>query len=58
MLPPWMIEEIRRREEEAERAREEQRPRIEIPVPPSDWRPFPESQEPEQTGGRVIIIQY
>ena len=31
MLDPWIIEEIRRREEEEKRQRDEQRPVIEIP---------------------------
>jgi hypothetical protein len=51
MLPPFIIEQIRRREEQ-ERARHEQ-PRLEIP---SD-RPKPRPpQAPEDTGDRGVII--
>jgi hypothetical protein len=51
MLPPFIIEQIRRREEQ-ERARHEQ-PRLEIPVD----RPAPRApQTPEQTGERGVVI--
>jgi hypothetical protein len=49
MLPPFIIEQIRKREEE-EKARYEQ-PRLEIPVPP---RPRKEAPEEENRG--VIIV--
>ncbi len=55
MLPPFIIEQIRRREEEEqERARHEQ-PQLEIPVE----RPIPRApQAPDDSGERrgVIII--
>jgi hypothetical protein len=51
MLPPFIIEQIRRREEQ-ERARHEQ-PRLEIPVD----RPRPRSpQAPDEKGERGVII--
>jgi hypothetical protein len=51
MLPPFIIEQIRRREEQ-ERARYEQ-PRLEIPVD----RPAPRApQPPEDKGERGVII--
>jgi hypothetical protein len=51
MLPPFIIEQIRRREEQ-ERARHEQ-PRLEIPAD----RPAPRSpQAPEEQERGVIII--
>jgi hypothetical protein len=51
MLPPFIIEQIRRREEQ-ERARHEQ-PRLEIPVD----RPAPRApQPPDDPGERGVII--
>jgi len=51
MLPPFIIEQIRRREEE-ERARQEQ-PQLEIPVD----RPAPRAPAaPEEKGERGVII--
>jgi hypothetical protein len=54
MLPPFIIEQIRRREEQ-ERARHEQ-PRLEIPVD----RPAPRApvapQLPEEGGERGVIV--
>lgn len=52
MLPPFIIEQIRRREEE-ERARQEQ-PQLEIPAD----RPAPRqpSAPPEEKGERGVVI--
>jgi hypothetical protein len=51
MLPPFIIEQIRRREEQ-ERARHEQ-PRLEIPAD----RPAPRSPHaPEEKGERGVVI--
>jgi hypothetical protein len=51
MLPPFIIEQIRRREEQ-ERARHEQ-PRLEIPVD----RPAPRAPlAPDDKGERGVII--
>jgi hypothetical protein len=51
MLPPFIIEQIRRREEQ-ERARPEQ-PRIEIPAD----RPAPRSPQPvEDQGERGVVV--
>jgi hypothetical protein len=63
MLEPWIIEQIRRREEE-ERRKNEQRPRLELPVPDGRWPARNESEEEEEdyvpdrdepTRGVVII---
>jgi hypothetical protein len=52
MLPPFIIEQIRRREEEQERARHDQ-PQLEIPAD----RPAPRApQAPEEKGERGVII--
>jgi hypothetical protein len=51
MLPPFIIEQIRRREEE-ERARHEQ-PQLEIPAD----RPLPRAPQPaEEKGERGVVI--
>jgi hypothetical protein len=51
MLPPFIIEQIRRREDQ-ERTRHEQ-PRVEIPVE----RPVPRApQAPEDSGDRGVVI--
>jgi hypothetical protein len=51
MLPPFIIEQIRRREEQ-ERARHEQ-PQLEVPVD----RPRPTSPSaPEEKGERGVVI--
>lgn len=50
MLPPFIIEKIRRREEDE--ARREQRPFIELPVPP----PRPREVETEEANRGVIVI--
>jgi hypothetical protein len=51
VLPPFIIEQIRQREEQ-ERVRHEQ-PRLEIPVD----RPAPRSpQAPEEKGDRGVVI--
>lgn len=36
-MPPWMIEELKRQEQERERSRDAERPRVELPV--SSWQP-------------------
>jgi hypothetical protein len=50
MLPPFIIEQIRRREEQ-ERARHEQ-PRLEIPLD----RPAPRAPAAEEKGERGVVI--
>jgi len=51
MLPPFIIEKIRRREEDE--ARRDQRPFVEIPAPPP--RPRGEADAEEANRGVVII---
>lgn len=55
MLPPYIIEQIRRREED-QRRRQYEQPTIDLPLPSS--MPFPGSPEPkkEDDPGGVIII--
>jgi hypothetical protein len=51
MLPDWMIEEINKQEQ----AQQEQRPRLEIPVPPEDWRPYPEEKREKSNRGVITF---
>ncbi|MFW5924910.1 MAG: hypothetical protein ACOCV4_02025 [Myxococcota bacterium] len=54
MLPPLIIEQIRKREEE-DRSRREQQPAIELPVPPSR-RPVEDSQGDGESNRGIVII--
>jgi hypothetical protein len=56
MLPPFIIEQIRRREEE-ERRRQQEQPRLELPldVQHPAQRPVPEEEEHDTERGVVIL---
>ncbi len=55
MLPPFIIEQIRRREEEARRQREErEQPRLELPE--DMYRPAPEAPEAPESVERGVVI--
>ncbi len=55
MLPPFIIEQIRRREEEARRQREEgDRPRLELPQ--DIYRPAPEATDEGEPERGVVIL--
>lgn len=50
MLPDWMIAEIKKREQE-----KDSRPQLDLPVPPEDWRPYPEEKK-EESGRGVVTF--
>lgn len=55
MLPPFIIDQIRRREEDQRRRREEQ-PRVDLPLPSSRPMPAPTGgQDRDEDRGAVII---
>ncbi len=54
MLPPFIIEQIRRREADERRRREHDRPRVELPV--DAYRPAPEPKRDEEATERGVII--
>jgi hypothetical protein len=67
MLPPFIIEQIRRREQQERANREAQRPRVELPIGPA--RPIRDpslpasgaydEESPDETPNRgVVIIQF
>jgi hypothetical protein len=59
MLPPFIIDQIRRREEEESRKHELEQPRLELPedvYPPArDRRPSDDRREDETERGVVIL---
>lgn len=65
MLPPFIIEQIRRREQQERAQREAQRPRVELPISPfvperegfPASRPWSEEDGQERDRG-VTIIQF
>jgi hypothetical protein len=55
MLPPFIIDQIRRREEDERRRGELDRPRLELPL--DLYHPAPEPNEDEEPqGDRGVII--
>lgn len=55
MLPPFIIEQIRKREEEERSERDVQRPVLELPLPPRE--PRRQSDAPAETDRGVVIIE-
>ena len=58
MLPPFIIDQIRRREEEERRRIEREQPRVELPVDayrPAP-RPQPDADEPDDPERGVVIL--
>jgi len=55
MLPPFIIDQIRRREEEELRRREPARPRLELPMDAYHPAPEPTSEEHEEERGVIIL---
>lgn len=58
MLPPFIIDQIRRREEEERRRIERDQPRVELPVDayrPAP-RPHPDAEEPDDPERGVVIL--
>ncbi len=54
MLPPFIIDQIRRREEEESR-RDYDRPRLELPIDIYQPAPEPGADQPEDERGVVIL---
>ena len=58
MLPPFIIDQIRRREEDVQRRQELDRPRLELPLdvyhPASEKKPTPGEDDAGERG--VIIL--
>ena len=58
MLPPFIIDQIRRREEEESRKHELEQPRLELPqdvYPPPQRRPGEERRDEDTERGVVIL---
>ena len=56
MLPPFIIEQIRKREEE-ERARYDEQPQLELPIVPHRPRKDPADQTEDEGNRGVIILE-
>lgn len=54
MLPPFIIDQIRRREEEERR--KDERPVLELPVPGPDMRKEPEGRAKKDEPERGVVI--
>jgi hypothetical protein len=54
MLPPFIIDQIRRREEDVQRRQELDRPRLELPI--DVHHPAPEPKPAEDSVDRGVII--
>lgn len=54
MLPPFIIDQIRRREDDERRRGELDRPRLELPV--DLYHPAPDPREDEDQAERGVII--
>ncbi len=53
MLPPFIIDQIRKREQEERERQAERRPHLELPLEPL-WRP--ERRDDDNEGNRGVII--
>lgn len=58
MLPPFIIEQIRQREEKERSKREENQPRLELPLDryPARRRPAPPDHEEDDPNRGVIVV--
>lgn len=54
MIPPFIIEQIRRREEAERRKKDADRPRVELPIPV--YRPTREPKVREEELHRGVVI--
>ncbi len=54
MLPPFIIEQIRRREEQERLKRDADRPRLQLPI--ESYRPLPPEGEPERDLPRGVVV--
>ena len=54
MLPPFIIEQIRRLEEEERRRNDRVQPRLELPV--SDYRPSRQPDKDDEPDRGVVIL--
>jgi hypothetical protein len=55
MIPPFIIEQIRRREEAERRKKEADRPRLELPIDAHRPTREPKAREEEAQRGVVIV---
>jgi hypothetical protein len=56
MLPPFIIDQIRRREDDERRRKEAERPRLELPVDHHHPARRPQRDEDDEPAERGVII--
>jgi hypothetical protein len=54
MLPPFIIDQIRRREEDERRRREVEQPRLDLPI--DVYHPAPEPTDDDEGDRGVVIV--
>jgi hypothetical protein len=55
VLPPFIIEQIRQREEQEKARRDEHQPRLELPLEPRRPKRAMEDDEPDPDRGVIVI---
>ncbi|HEY3233980.1 MAG TPA: hypothetical protein VGJ84_04660 [Polyangiaceae bacterium] len=58
MLPPFIIDQIRRREEEERRKRGNKQPQLELPVDAFPPRPDEDGEQEEESNRGITIISF
>jgi hypothetical protein len=56
VLPPFIIEQIRQREERERERRENSQPRLELPVAPLPIRPMGKAPDADDDPDRGVVI--
>lgn len=56
MLPPFIIDQIRRREEDEQRRKVEEQPRLELPLDAYPPRPEPKPEDDDQPKRGIVIL--
>src|SRR5687768_2293133 len=56
MLPPFIIEQIRRREQEERRRRDQEQPRLELPVDAYRPAPRPKKDDDAERDSSIVIL--
>jgi hypothetical protein len=58
MLPPFIIDQIRRREEDERRRRDAEHPRLELPLDAYRPKPEREKEEKDDVDRGVVILDF
>ena len=55
LLPPFIIEQIRQREERERARQRDEQPRLELPLPPRNRSQAPVDEDPDPDRGVIIL---